>query len=212
MSEIVTDDGTKIAYSAWGRRDGLAGPDDPGTRRRRPRMGAAARCVRPETSLHRDRQPRHRPLRCAARPVRPRPHGRGRARRCSTTQGIERAHIVGASMGGVIAQILGVLHPERTRSLTFACTACRHHEWRRELLAEWVERGEREGHGRPGRRRHALADRAASSAPLRCVRERAGACPRPDEARSVRRAGRRDPRRVRRAALRAAKISASRRS
>ena len=51
--------------------------------------------------------------------------------------GIDRAHIVGASMGGVITQIIGVLHPERVRSLTLACTACRHHEWRRELLAEW---------------------------------------------------------------------------
>jgi len=52
--------------------------------------------------------------------------------------GVERAHVVGASMGGVIAQIVGVLHPERVRSLTLACTACRHHEWRRELLAEWA--------------------------------------------------------------------------
>jgi 3-oxoadipate enol-lactonase len=53
--------------------------------------------------------------------------------------GIERAHIVGASMGGVIAQIIGVLYPDRVRSLTLACTACRHHDWRRELLAEWAE-------------------------------------------------------------------------
>jgi 3-oxoadipate enol-lactonase len=52
--------------------------------------------------------------------------------------GIERAHVVGASMGGVIAQIIGVLHPDRVLSLTLACTACRHHEWRRELLAEWA--------------------------------------------------------------------------
>jgi 3-oxoadipate enol-lactonase len=53
--------------------------------------------------------------------------------------GVERAHVVGASMGGIIAQVIGVLHPERTRSLTLACTACRHHEWRRELLADWAE-------------------------------------------------------------------------
>jgi 3-oxoadipate enol-lactonase len=52
--------------------------------------------------------------------------------------GIERAHVVGASMGGVIAQIIGVMYPERVSSLTLACTACRHHEWRRELLAEWA--------------------------------------------------------------------------
>ena len=54
-------------------------------------------------------------------------------------EGIERAHVVGASMGGVIAQIIGVVHPERVRSLVLACTACRHHAWRRELLADWGE-------------------------------------------------------------------------
>jgi 3-oxoadipate enol-lactonase len=53
--------------------------------------------------------------------------------------GVERAHVLGASMGGVIAQILGVRAPQRTRSLVLACTACHHHEWRRELLAEWAE-------------------------------------------------------------------------
>jgi 3-oxoadipate enol-lactonase len=42
-------------------------------------------------------------------------------------------------MGGIIAQVIGVLHPDRVRSLTLACTACRHHPWRRELLAEWAE-------------------------------------------------------------------------
>ena len=51
---------------------------------------------------------------------------------------IERAHVVGASMGGVIAQIVGVMYPDRVRSSTLACTACQHHEWRRELLAEWA--------------------------------------------------------------------------
>ena len=54
-------------------------------------------------------------------------------------EGVDRAHVIGASMGGVIAQIIGVLHPERTRSLVLACTACRHHEWRRELLQEWAD-------------------------------------------------------------------------
>jgi 3-oxoadipate enol-lactonase len=51
---------------------------------------------------------------------------------------VERAHIVGASMGGVIAQVIGVMYPDRVRSLTLACTACQHHAWRRELLAEWA--------------------------------------------------------------------------
>ena len=30
------------------------------------------------------------------------------------------------------------LAPERVDSLVLACTACRHHEWRRELLADWA--------------------------------------------------------------------------
>ena len=52
---------------------------------------------------------------------------------------IASAHIVGASMGGAIAQILAVNHPERVASLTLACTACRNHPWRRELMLEWVD-------------------------------------------------------------------------
>ena len=59
--------------------------------------------------------------------------------------GIERAHVVGASMGGAISQILAVKYPERLRSLTLACTAGQHHPWREELLAGWrdtaLERG-----------------------------------------------------------------------
>lgn len=53
--------------------------------------------------------------------------------------GVRDAHIVGASMGGAIAQILGVKHPERVRSLTLACTACRNLQWRSELLRHWSD-------------------------------------------------------------------------
>jgi 3-oxoadipate enol-lactonase len=53
--------------------------------------------------------------------------------------GVSSAHVMGASMGGVIAQILGVRHPARVRSLVLACTACRHEPWRVELLQDWAD-------------------------------------------------------------------------
>jgi 3-oxoadipate enol-lactonase len=59
--------------------------------------------------------------------------------------GVDTAHVVGASMGGAISQIVAVKYPERTRSLTLACTAGRNHPWREELLISWrdaaLERG-----------------------------------------------------------------------
>lgn len=63
---------------------------------------------------------------------------------------VDAAHIVGASMGGVIAQIIAVRHPERVRSLVLACTACRHHQWRRELLDEWEQVARTQGMGALG--------------------------------------------------------------
>jgi 3-oxoadipate enol-lactonase len=53
--------------------------------------------------------------------------------------GIETAHVVGASMGGVISQIVAVKYPHRVRSLTLVCTACRNHPWRQELLQSWAK-------------------------------------------------------------------------
>jgi 3-oxoadipate enol-lactonase len=61
--------------------------------------------------------------------------------------GIESAHVMGASMGGAISQLLAIRHPERVRSLVLACTACHHHPWRRELLQEWATIASERGMG-----------------------------------------------------------------
>ena len=61
--------------------------------------------------------------------------------------GADSAHIVGASMGGGIAQLIAVRHPERVRSLVLACTACSNHPWRRELFEEWASIAAERGMG-----------------------------------------------------------------
>jgi 3-oxoadipate enol-lactonase len=137
MSATVSGDGANIAYSAWGRRDGTPvlmiqglGIDHRGWGLQRGAFGRRHRCVAPDNrgTGHSDAPPGPYDLLQMARD----------AIAVLDAEKIERAHVVGASMGGVIAQVIGVLHPERVRSLTLACTACRHHDWRRELLAEWA--------------------------------------------------------------------------
>jgi 3-oxoadipate enol-lactonase len=61
--------------------------------------------------------------------------------------GVDRAHVVGASMGGAIAQLIAVLHPQRVRSLTLVCTSCRNQQWRKELLQTWAWDAQRHGVG-----------------------------------------------------------------
>ena len=138
MPDIVTTDGVKIAYDTWGRRDrtpclliqGL-GMDSRGWALQRGSFGRRHRCVAVDnrgTGASDAPEGPYDLLRMAEDAI-----------AVLDAEGIERAHIVGASMGGVIAQIIGVLHPDRVLSLTLACTACHHHEWRRELLEEWAE-------------------------------------------------------------------------
>jgi 3-oxoadipate enol-lactonase len=138
VGEIVTSDGVRIAYDVWGQRGGTPvlliqglGMNARGWALQRGAFGRRHRCVATDNrgTGHSDAPPGPYDLvRMATDAV-----------EVLDGAGIERAHVVGASMGGVIAQIIGVLHPERVQSLVLACTACRHHTWRRELLAEWGE-------------------------------------------------------------------------
>lgn len=138
MAHIRTTDGVEIAYHVWGRRDGTPvmmiqglGMDSRGWALQRGSFGRRHRCIAPDnrgTGFSEAPAGAYDLLRMAEDAV-----------EVLDALNVERAHIVGASMGGVIAQIIGVLHPERTRSLTLACTACQHHEWRRELLQEWAD-------------------------------------------------------------------------
>lgn len=141
MPHVVTADGTRIAYALGGRRDaqpllmihGL-GADTRGWLAQTRALGSRFRLVmvdnrgvgrsdRPEGPYDLEVM--------AADAVAALDHA-----------GYGSAHVMGASMGGLIAQALAVRHPERVRSLTLACTACHHVEWRVELLEEWAEEAE----------------------------------------------------------------------
>ena len=62
-------------------------------------------------------------------------------------EGVARAHVVGASMGGAITMLVALRHPDRVASLVLACTAGRHHSWRRELLSGWATAATERGMG-----------------------------------------------------------------
>jgi len=138
VPEIRASDGVRIAFHTWGKRDGTPvlmiqglGVDNRGWALQRGAFGRHHRCIGPD----------NRGTGFSEAP--PGPYDLGRMAQdvieVLDAAGVDSAHVVGASMGGVIAQIIAVLHPERVRSLTLACTACQHHEWRRELLREWAD-------------------------------------------------------------------------
>lgn len=138
MREVIATDGVRIAYDTWGARGGSPvlliqglGMNSAAWGLQRGAFGRNHRCIAIDNrgTGHSDAPPGPYDLvRMALDAI-----------EVLDAEGVETAHVVGASMGGVIAQIIGVRHAPRVRSLVLACTACRHHAWRRELLAEWGE-------------------------------------------------------------------------
>ena len=144
MPYAIAGDGTRIAYEELGPSDGEPvlciqglGADRRGWLRQRRALGERYRTVVFDNRGvgGSDRPPGPYDLMVMA----------GDARAVLDAAGMESAHVLGASMGGVLAQLLAVVDPDRVRSLVLACTACRHHRWRRELLDEWADIAGREG-------------------------------------------------------------------
>jgi 3-oxoadipate enol-lactonase len=138
VPELIAGDGVEIHYEVFGRRDGDPllliqglGTDSRGWAFQRLSLGRRYRCVAID----------NRGVGGSGRP--PGPYSLFQmaddAVAVLDAEGIEQAHVMGASMGGAISQILAVMYPERVRSLVLCCTACRHHEWRRELLKGWAD-------------------------------------------------------------------------
>jgi 3-oxoadipate enol-lactonase len=134
---VTATDGTLIAYDRFGRREGPPllliqglGTDSRGWALQRIALGRRYRCLALDNRG------------VGGSTNAPHPFDLEQMARDAVSvldaEGIASAHVMGASMGGAIGQILAVRHGERVRGLVLACTACRHHEWRRELLAEWA--------------------------------------------------------------------------
>jgi 3-oxoadipate enol-lactonase len=60
--------------------------------------------------------------------------------------GHQSAHIVGASMGGAIAQEFAVAYPKRTRTVTIICSWPKTDPWMHELMSQWDEIFRQRGH------------------------------------------------------------------
>lgn len=141
MPHAIADDGTRIAYKVTGRRDGEPllmihglGADTRGWIMQERALGSRFRLILVD----------NRGVGRSDRPDGPYPIETMAADAITALEhaGYRSAHVLGASMGGIIAQAIAVLHPERVRSLVLACTACHHFSWRRELLADWAHEAE----------------------------------------------------------------------
>jgi len=144
MPVVTVEDGTRISYALGGRRDGEPlllihglGADTRGWVMQRRALGSRFRLVMVD----------NRGVGRSDHPAGPYDLSvmASDAMAVLDHAGYGSAHVMGASMGGIISQIVAVTHPERVRSLTLACTACHHYSWRRELLREWADLAETRG-------------------------------------------------------------------
>lgn len=144
MTKTAAVDGTQIAYEVFGRPDGEPllmiqglGADRKGWVRQRQALGSRYRCIALDNRGvgGSDKPPGPYDLEVMAND----------AVAVLDAVGVGSAHVLGASMGGVLSQIIAVRHPERVRSLVLSCTACRHHDWRKELLDEWAAVAQAQG-------------------------------------------------------------------
>ncbi len=138
MPDVTTADGTRIHYQRFGRPDGEPvvliqglGADSGSWLLQRFPFGKRYRCIAPDNrgAGRSDVPEGPYDLEVMATDV----------LAVMDAEGVGSAHVVGVSMGGILAQILAVRHPERVRSLVLSCTACHHHPWRVQLLEEWAE-------------------------------------------------------------------------
>lgn len=144
MPIAVSGDGTRINYDCFGALDGPPlvlimgmGVDRWGWLRQRPFLARKFRCIVLDNrgSGLSDKPPGPYDIFGLADDV----------LAVLDNEEIESAHVVGMSLGGVVAQVLAIAHPRRVRSLVLASTACRVKDWRRELLSEWIELAESHG-------------------------------------------------------------------
>ena len=111
----------RLAWESQG--DGRAGAADARARLHARGLGAAARAARASGTAC-SRSTTAASARARSRPGRTRSRSsRGTRRRCSTRPASERAHVVGASLGGFAAQALAADRPERVDRLVLVGTS-----------------------------------------------------------------------------------------
>ncbi len=150
MARVVAADGTRISYDVFGDPEGEPlllvmglGVDRWGWIRQRSAFGRRYRCISPDnrgTGLS-DKPRGSYDLEVMAADM----------IAVLDAEGIDRAHVIGGSMGGAVSQILALRYPERVRTLVLACTTCRVSPWRRKLLGEWIDLLDERGRIRFGR-------------------------------------------------------------